>query len=411
MKRLTALAAGAVLAVTLTGCMRVQTDIVLHDDDTMDVQMVMAVEDAAIEELGMTSDDFLEQMETETGDDFLAPGTQSESYKQDGYTGYLYSVDDAKLEDFSDEALSFTRDGDEYVVSGTLESSDTGLTDDDLANMESLGMGDPDITFSVEFPGEVTESNGEIDGNTVTWTYVLGEPLEFDARGSAGGSGSVVDPSDDATDDATDPSTESTPDSSDSSSDEPEADSSSSDDEGVNWLLWVGIGVGVLALAGLATWLILRNRRGGGQGGPGGPGAYAAAGAPAWGQQQGQPGQQQWGQQPQQPGQQGQQWGQPQQPAQPGQQQWGQPGQGQQQPGQPGQQWGQPDQQQGQQGQPGQQQWGQPGQGQPQQPGQQQWGQQPGQPGQPGQDQTGQQWGQPGKPGEEPPAPGQQPWR
>ena len=376
MKRLTALAAGAVLAVTLTGCMRVQTDIVLHDDDTMDVQMVMAVEDAAIEELGMTSDDFLEQMETETGDDFLAPGTQSESYKQDGYTGYLYSVDDAKLEDFSDEALSFTRDGDEYVVSGTLESSDTGLTDDDLANMESLGMGDPDITFSVEFPGEVTESNGEIDGNTVTWTYVLGEPLEFDARGSAGGSGSVVDPSDDATDDATDPSTESTPDSSDSSSDEPEADSSSSDDEGVNWLLWVGIGVGVLALAGLATWLILRNRRGGGQGGPGGPGAYAAAGAPAWGQQQGQPGQQQWGQQPQQPGQQGQQWGQPQQPAQPGQQQWGQPGQGQ-----------------------------------PQQPGQQQWGQQPGQPGQPGQDQTGQQWGQPGKPGEEPPAPGQQPWR
>lgn len=408
MKRLTALAAGAVLAVTLTGCMRVQTEIVLNDDDTMNIQMLMAVEDATIEQLGMSADDFLEQMETEAGDDLIMPGMESEAYKQDGYTGYLYTTEDAPLADFSDDVLSFTREGDEYVVTGSLDNADMGFTEDDVANFESLGMGEPDITFSVEFPGEVTDSNGVIDGNTVTWTYVLGETLDFDARGSAGGSGSVVDPSDDATDDATDPSTESTPDSSDSSSDEPEADSSSSDDEGVNWLLWVGIGVGVLALAGLATWLILRNRRGGG---PGGPGAYAAAGAPAWGQQQGQPGQQQWGQQPQQPGQQGQQWGQPQQPAQPGQQQWGQPGQGQQQPGQPGQQWGQPDQQQGQQGQPGQQQWGQPGQGQPQQPGQQQWGQQPGQPGQPGQDQAGQQWGQPGKPGEEPPAPGQQPWR
>ena len=87
MKRLTALAAGAVLAVTLTGCMRVETEIVLNDDDTMNIQMLMAVEDATIEQLGMSADDFLEQMETEAGDDLIMPGMESETYKQDGYTG------------------------------------------------------------------------------------------------------------------------------------------------------------------------------------------------------------------------------------------------------------------------------------------------------------------------------------
>jgi hypothetical protein len=405
MKRLTALAAGAVVALSLTGCMRVQADFVLSEDD-----MVMAIEDATIEQLGLSADDFLGQMDTELGDDLFMPGMDREEYKEDGHTGYRYTSEDAPLAVVSDEVMSFTRDGDEYVVTGQLENSDMGFTESDIADFEAFGMSEPDITFSVTFPGEVTDANGVIDGNTVTWTYVLGETLDFDARGSAGGSGSggssgdATDAAtDDATDEATDGATDSTDEATDAAGDEPTEAASSSDDGGVSWLLWAGIGLGALALVGLAAWLIARNRKGGG---PGGPGAYAAAGAPAWGQQQGQqqwgqqPGQnQQWGQPdqtqqwPQQPGQQGQpgqQWG---QQGQPGQQQWGQ------QPGQPGQQWGQQPGQAQQPGQQGQQQWGQPDQTQ-------QWPQQPGQQGQPGQ-----QWGQPGAPGEEPPAPEQQPWR
>lgn len=211
MKRLTALAAGAVVALSLTGCMRVQADFVLSEDDTVNLDMVMAIEDATIEQLGLSADDFLGQMDTELGDDLFMPGMDREEYKEDGHTGYRYSSEDAPLAVVSDEVMSFTRDGDEYVVSGQLENSDMGFTESDIADFEAFGMSEPDITFSVTFPGEVTDANGVIDGNTVTWTYVLGETLDFDARGSAGGSGSggsSGDATDAATDDATDVGTE-----------------------------------------------------------------------------------------------------------------------------------------------------------------------------------------------------------
>jgi len=43
------------------------------------------------------------------------------------------------------------------------------------------------------FPGKVIEHNGELSGNTVTWTPVYGEVNEFSARASAidGGGGGL----------------------------------------------------------------------------------------------------------------------------------------------------------------------------------------------------------------------------
>lgn len=338
MKKMTAVAATAAIAVSLSGCMRMHTDLTLSSDDTVSGSIVMAVEDQAITDSGMTTDEFWEMYGSDMGED-MPENVVEADYAEDGFTGKEYTFDELPLEEFegTEDSLTIAREGDEYVVSGNLDLAeeaglDTGEDvegmEDYMAEMETM-METLDIQFMVTFPGEVTEATGEIDGSTVTWTAVYGEALEISARGPVDG-GDGGDASSDDT-------------GSDEGASDEDSDDEDSDDEGNGWVLWVIIGAVVLALAGLATWLVLRNKNKNGGNGQNGQGQ--------WGQQQqyGQPGQQQaWGQ----PGQQ-----------QPGQaQQYGQPGQAQHpgQPGQPQQPWGQAPQQ-GQQPQPpqqGQQPWG-----------------------------------------------------
>src|SRR5450756_3192879 len=70
---------------------------------------------------------------------------------------------------------SVVRDGDEFVVSGTLDMTEAAM------GAESMpGLGDSfDIKIAMTFPGKVTEHNGELSGNTVTWTPVYGEVNEL----------------------------------------------------------------------------------------------------------------------------------------------------------------------------------------------------------------------------------------
>lgn len=366
LKRATAIAAGAVLALTLSGCMRMHTSFVINEDDTIDGSMIMAISDEAAETAGMTADEMWAQASDSLTADMPA-GITTTPYKQDGYTGEEFVYENTPLSDASGSGMSITREGDEFVVTGELD-----LTEEELDGADTSGVDMAsalDIQFSVTFPGEVIESNGVVDGSTVTWVATYGEILVLDARGEASGSGGSA-PSDDAT---TDPADDTTGDATDTESSD-SSDVADEDSDGTNWILWASIGVGALAIIGLVVWLVLRGRNNGGQGGPGAPQGWGA-----YPQGPGQPGAQQpWGQQP---GQSGQQYGQPTQP-------YGQP---------PVQQPGQGDQF-GQNGQPGQ--FGQPGQPGP--------AAQPGQPGQFGQ--PGQGWGPPAQPGDQqPPQWGQQP--
>jgi len=357
----------------------------LNDDDTFDGSVVMAFSDELAASLDMDPQEMWDQMGSEMESD-LPEGATQEPYAEDGYTGTRITYADqpiAQLDTGAADSLSVVREGDEYVVSGTMDMTgeefdpETGdATSDELTRqmMESL-----DIRISITFPGEVTETNGAVDGSTVTWTPVVGELNEISARGSAvaggAGGGEATDDetgSDDTADDGTSGTT-----------DDGRSTAGESGSGIPAWLWFIIGGVVLLAIIGVVLWLVLRSKptpqdgqaAGFQQGGyPGQPGGYPG--------QQGQPGQY--------PGQQGQQY--------PGQQ--GQPGQ---YPGQPqGQQYpGQQGQYPGQQGQyPGQPQPGQPG-AYPGQP-----GAYPGQP----QGQPGQYPGSPGGPdryGTPPPAPPQ----
>ncbi|ARU51894.1 hypothetical protein CBR64_10760 [Cellulosimicrobium cellulans] len=349
--------------------------ITLNEDDTFDGSVVMAFSDEVAQSLDMDPQEMWDQMGSEMESE-MPDGATQEPYAQDGYTGTKITYADmpiSQLDTGATDSISVTREGDEFVVSGSMDMTgeefnpDTGdATSDEMSRqmMESL-----DIKISITFPGEVAESNGEIDGNTVTWTPVVGETNEMTARGSAV-AGGAAGTGDEGSDEATGDSDGATaPDGGDSASD-------ASDSGSLAWLWFVIGGIVLLGIIGLVLWLVLRSKPGTQDGQATG---FQQGGYP------GQPGQPQ-GQYP------GQQGGYPgQQPGQPG--------------AYPGQQGGYPGQQPGQPGAyPGQQPGAYPGQ----QPGAYP-GQQPGAyPGQPGAPQGyGAQPPAPGQYGAQPPAPPQ----
>lgn len=374
-------------------------DLTLNEDDTADGSIVMAISDETAEALGQDPQALWDQMGSEMESD-LPPGATQEPYAEDGYTGTRLTYTDQPISSMSagpTDDLSITREGDEFVVSGSMDLSDEEMgmdgTDPESDEMTRQMMEGFDVSISITFPGEVAETNGEVDGTTVTWTPVVGEVTEISARGSAVGGGAAAAPGDGSTDGSDDGTT-------DDGTTDSSADSDADSDAGFPWwILGLVGGLLLLAIIGLVLWLVLRKKPDAQDGNAafaqgGYPGQPGAAQAQYPGQYPGQPGAPQ-GQYPGQPGQYppagypGQQ-GQPYQQGQPGQQGQYPPPQGQ--PGQYPPQGGPGGPYPGQQGQPGQYppaQGGYPGQqpgrpGAPQGPYAPPQGQQPGHPGAPG---------------------------
>ncbi|WP_435298759.1 LppM family (lipo)protein [Timonella sp. A28] len=189
MKSKLAIALALAMAFLLSGCMRMQVNVELEEDDKASGSIVFAVSDTAAEQLGVSPDELFTAMTAE-GD--VAPeGSTAEDYAQDGYTGKKYTFESQPLDSsFNDPNLTITRDGDDYVVTGKFNAEEAGIpaeNEDDPAVTALLEQ--VDISFNITFPGEVKESNGTVNGKTVTWTYAIGEDLTMSARGSAESSG------------------------------------------------------------------------------------------------------------------------------------------------------------------------------------------------------------------------------
>lgn len=194
----------AVAALFLSGCMRMHQTLTLNPGETVSGEVIVAISEAVASTMGTSAEEMMRNGDTDAPD-----WATEEPYSQDGYTGMKYTFSNVSFEDFEEfDSLTFRTDGGDYVAEG--ESLD--------AQQESTpaltqGM---DVRISVTFPGQVTESNGEIDGRTVTWTMGNAGMEPMYARGPAGGGFPLIP---------------------------------------------VLIGVGVLALAGVVAFVLLNRRK------------------------------------------------------------------------------------------------------------------------------------------------------
>jgi len=178
----TALAAVGLLA--LAGCMKVDMDMTLSEDDTVSGSIVMAVSNGLAESMGMEPGELWDQAGGELAQGAPEGATQ-EPYADDEYTGTRYTFTDTPISELSGEGgedLSITREGDTYVVDGTMNLSDGA---DQLESVPQDVQDTFDVRLAITFPGPVSEATGTVDGTTVTWAPRVGENTEIHAVGAA----------------------------------------------------------------------------------------------------------------------------------------------------------------------------------------------------------------------------------
>jgi len=187
MKNAAKVAALSLLVIaTLAGCFKGKVDLTLNSDNTIDGSMIIAIQSGIGESLGMSDEDLLKELNSDgSGID----GAKESDYNEDGFIGKKYTFENEPLDSFqnSDDGsdISITREGDTFILDGTWDTEDA-----DTEGMDPATMG-AEFTFSVTFPGKVTDHNGELseDGKTVTWN-LLDPPATLHAEGKATEGGS-----------------------------------------------------------------------------------------------------------------------------------------------------------------------------------------------------------------------------
>ena len=218
--RLGAAVVALLAAVLLGGCLKLDADFTVSDDDTVDGTFVFAVDKQLLALAGQDASSLTEQVQRGLETDAPTAGTvTAEPYEDDDFVGATVTFTDVPLDDFNvpgaegpGNALTITHTGDQFEVSGELDFELGDLPGGGgLPNLdELLASSEPELSIALTFPGEVTSSNGSIDGCTVTWEPSLTEPTSFEAT----------------------------------------ADDSGGCTESIKWWAWILIGLGVLVVIG-----------------------------------------------------------------------------------------------------------------------------------------------------------------
>lgn len=180
-RRTAAVAVAALTVLALTGCVRMGIDLELRPDDVARPTIILAVEDQVLDTTGLSAPDFIDQLVEDQ--DPAENAVRVEEYSSDGHTGERYVYDEQPISTIAStvrQPVNVVHEGDDYVVSGVLDLSRSGL-----GLPHGVSLDDLSVTISITFPGQVAESNGSIDGNTVHWEPPLGDDYEIRARGSA----------------------------------------------------------------------------------------------------------------------------------------------------------------------------------------------------------------------------------
>jgi hypothetical protein len=178
------------LALLLSACLKLDMDLQVSEDNTVSGSMIFGVDKQLLELTGGSIEDFLGTDSPLPSD---AEGVSTEPFEDDEFIGQRFVFDSVPLAQLASggaDELQITREGDTFNVSGALDLS-SGLTGATGATGASGFPGaeqflqGADLKIKITFPGPVTDANGEVDGNSVTWIPVVGERLELRATASA----------------------------------------------------------------------------------------------------------------------------------------------------------------------------------------------------------------------------------
>ena len=192
------LVAPAVLVAVLSGCVRIVADTSINADDTFSQDVIIALTDAAAEQLGAQGGpelgasldaDAVRAQLAELAEQYPGQVTVTE-YVDEDLEGVRIELTNVPLSELNQSSTDVTaglgasasveRVGDQFVVTlvnaGAFDAADLPAGTPDLGFIESA----VDVAVIYRFPGLVTEASaGVVEGNTVTLGLTdLAEPGE-----------------------------------------------------------------------------------------------------------------------------------------------------------------------------------------------------------------------------------------
>jgi hypothetical protein len=181
--------AGVLIGLTLllTGCLKLDMALTISSEDTVDGDLVFAVNKEIVELTGQSVDDLVG--DASVPDD--VEGATQEPYEDERFVGTRVTFDDVALADLQDradpDALSIERRDDTFVVSGVMDltADDADIEGNPFEDQIAEAFDTAELRIAITFPGEVLETNGRVDGTTVTWEPAFGERTELTAVASA----------------------------------------------------------------------------------------------------------------------------------------------------------------------------------------------------------------------------------
>jgi hypothetical protein len=174
-----------VLALLTNGCVKADVSLTVRSDDQVDGSIVMAIDRTYVPPGGQAPNALLDQV-TQRVFHGTATGSRQEPYSDSQYVGRRVTIEGMSLLDFnrgtSDGGLKIVHQGSQFRLSGTVDTVDlaagAGASSAESADRIAQTFA---VVIQVTFPGPVTQSNGAVSGDTVTWRPRFGQRLALSA--------------------------------------------------------------------------------------------------------------------------------------------------------------------------------------------------------------------------------------
>lgn len=151
-----------VLTTLLGGCARVRAALALQPDDTVTGELVFATPAKSTDDKGPT---------VALPPDLSA--VQATAYRQDGYTGTVLRFSRLTFAQVSELAKAAFPDGNR--VEFALRRAGGRVLVTGSVDLTTVSVDKADFQLKVSFPGRVVDTNGDVDGSTVSWDFTPGE--------------------------------------------------------------------------------------------------------------------------------------------------------------------------------------------------------------------------------------------
>lgn len=190
-------------AVALSGCVKLDMDLKLGNDEKVSGNMVVAFSSEMLTMLGQTEKQFLDEMNKDNGD--LPKGASSSVYKKDGWIGTQIKFSGLPAKEFASVAkdagsaasstggagaspddLTLVKVGGKWRLSGTMDMSSGTESDPKSGGMDPTAMmsmfkNKPSLRIKMSFPKKPSrcgkDKTAKISGNSAEWTPKMGQKV------------------------------------------------------------------------------------------------------------------------------------------------------------------------------------------------------------------------------------------